>query len=212
MLGCTIRTNQMRGSFARWSEEFNAGLFQVHRMAARRFLSSLISGYNGNFPVYTGCAKASLKPLARYLNMEPLIKIVPVADPHLNEEFGYFQSPETGEEMGEPDRPFLTEDHNMHGIYRVTFYWRTLVDHFNENDIYHVPRVKTPTPWKFVERASEEFKDTIDEFIKFSVPGLEKFILTVSPHSTFDAATQQIILDDDRNIAADGPEGVFGEF
>jgi hypothetical protein len=203
MLGVKIQTNAYRGDFTRWSEEFDRGLYSAHKLAAQAFLTRMIEGVAGEFPVYTGMAKSSLKPLARHLDLEEIVQVTPVADPELNEEFGYWQSPETGEEMGEPSpgTRFLDEDHNQYGIYRVRFKWEIAIDHFEENDIYNVPRIKN-TPWGMVDAASEVFMDTIAWALPAAIPGIDAmFGRSATQSAVFSEETQLAIFMDPRNIA-----------
>ncbi len=205
MLGVKIKTNAYRGNFERFSAAFNAGLHAAHKLAGQAFLERMVEGVAGEFPVYTGMAKSSLKPLARYLDYPGVIDVTPVAEPYANEEFGYWQDPETGEEMGEPapGTQFLDTDSNIHGIFRVRFNWEIAIGHFEENDIYNVPRISN-TPWGMVAAASEVFLETIAWALPAAVPGLNAIFGREAEYSAlYDLAEQGRILEDSRNIAGD---------
>lgn len=204
MLGTRLHIKAFRGDFDRYSEQFTKNLGHMCKTAGMMFLEQFLEGRK-KFPVWTGMAKASLRPLGRYLGVH--IEIDPKKKPRLNKEFGYWQSPATGEEMGEPPvaGDFFFLHSNVYGPFRVTFQWRTLVDHFLENDIYHVPRIEG-TPWKYVENAVKAYDKCIKEMMKQTIPNMRSYLTpaeTAQPFHEFSQSAQNEIYEDERNIIKD---------
>jgi len=149
----TIKKLKVPKGFDRWSQELAQGMARLAMEAARVWLATIINHSSKTFPVQTGMAKASLRPLARYLGMS--VSITPTRKPYKG------HSIPLGEALGgkAPFHKAITGPGAM-GLVAVTFEWPIEVEHFRWNDFFphNYGPDKLQTPWGFIQDANAAYE------------------------------------------------------
>jgi hypothetical protein len=131
---------------------------QCFREAIRQWLRAVLVGVAGDFPVWTGEAMSSLKPLARYLRVKTK-RITPVKRRKDGRPV-----PDRRTE-GERKQRFRMRDDKSHaGSFLYSFFWRSDVLHFFINE-YFSTQIKH-TPWGVVAQGDVAFKMSLVSCLK----------------------------------------------
>jgi hypothetical protein len=146
-----------------WSQELAQGMARLAMEAARVWLATIINHSSKTFPVQTGMAKASLRPLARYLGMS--VSITPTRKPYKG------HSIPLGEALG-GSSPFHKAIPEAGGTVSVSFDWPIGVDHFYWNDFFphNYGPDKLSTPWQFIKDANKAYEEYVVANWKKYVP------------------------------------------
>lgn len=171
-----IKKIQVPKKFDRWAQEFIDNMAKLAMEAARVWLSTIIDHSSKEFPVQTGMAKASLRPLARYLGMS--VSITPTRKPYKGRNIFL------GEALGKkpPYNKIITGPKAM-GLVSITFEWPIDVEHFMYNDFFHHPAFGPgvlKTPWGFIVDANKAYEDYILKNWSTYVPN----IIAVQAHAS----------------------------
>lgn len=160
----------------------DANMGRLIRGAARTFLVTLLHHIEGaphvnndTFPVQTGRAKGSIRPLARTL----LKAGVPLgASFNITPAAGKPDRSAQGEALG---RATLQDDKNRPSSdYVYYFQWITNVRYFKINEEQHVPGIKSSTPWRAVEAAEAAARAYIDDNIAKAIPKTQRLIRPIT--------------------------------
>lgn len=139
------------------------------RQAARAWLRAVIP----RVPVYTGMARGSLVPLARFLKIA--IPIRPAANAKKRKPLAGY-SLNDGISQGA-----FSFDDNQNGVY--TFSFDTKVLHFYLNDTFDTKgagmvNLIHDTPWDAIKAGDAAFRAYIDKVLPQRLPKLVDFIVT----------------------------------
>lgn len=136
MLGITGKLSVVRFDDEKFTETLDKEMRIILRGAVKEYVRTLIHAIRraphtmgDTFPIQTGEAKASLRPIARFARVALPIRPAPKRPDHTSrgESKGHFE--------------FTSED------YQYRFTWSTDVEHFLINEFNHIARVRSSTPW-----------------------------------------------------------------
>lgn len=141
----------------RFSKKLDRTLGICFRKALRAWLRAILVSVAGSFPVWSGQAKSTLKPLGRTLKVAVPVRPLkrrpngrPIPDRRIE---------------GEKSSYFSIRDDKSHpGTFIYTFYWRTKTLHYLFNEIEQT-FIKN-TPWHTLVAGQEAFRTALLECIK----------------------------------------------
>lgn len=127
----------------RYTKTMDRELGKIIREAAREWLRAVIKAVpsRGGFPVLTGMAKSTLKPLSRFLR---------VAIGSTSPQPGFKSRESDGEKLS---RFKITDDKSNPGSFVYEFEWSNEVLHYYLNEYYEISTVSS-SPW-FTEAQGE---------------------------------------------------------
>lgn len=132
---------------------------QIIREAAREWLRAILTSVNGSFPVLTGAAKSTLKPLGRFLRVA--VPVTPQPDKN-----GRWRGDRRS--LGEASSSFEIIDRN----FEYSFTWSTDLLHYYLNEFFDIATVSS-SPWHSLEAGERAFLDYVDKALATRVPDIE---------------------------------------
>ncbi len=161
MLKFKSKLNTVKLDQAAYTKTLDKQLGIIIREAAREWLRAVITfaPSRGGFPVWSGMAKSTLKPLGRFLRVA-----VPV-------------TPEEGapdrRSMGEEDSSFEISDTNG----KYTFAWSNTVFHYYLHEFGLVARNTEPKgPWQSIKHGERAMIRYVEQALVKKLPKVGKYI------------------------------------
>lgn len=112
------------------------------------------------FPIQTGAAKASIRPIARYVRVAIPIRPAPKR-PNLISK-------------GEASSSFNVQDDKTNPkSFEYRFNWSTDLEHFLLNEFNKMPQVRSETPWKVTVAARKAVQIYIRQEVKKRLRGIK---------------------------------------
>lgn len=169
MLSNTATFRKFRFDGKGFRREYRDQLYQLFIDACQAWVEAVLTAVNGSFPVWTGMAKASLVPLAEYLqveSMEPFsldLSITPHPDSDWHQQHG--QNITAGLAANKFKITQLGSKDNPTGF---NFYYTNLVPHYELNESNAIATVPS-SPWYTFpagQAAFEEYiRDNYDRYV-----------------------------------------------
>jgi hypothetical protein len=152
----------------KFRRELESQITQVLQEAVYMWIQAVVP----NVPVYTGMARASLKPLAAWLLSKGFDADVPI-NPKRNDNWARSRLAE-GPSFGKGSK-FLTVRSNQYGAFQYVFDWYTLVPHwlFLETDSH--PNVAS-APWHALDAGFVAMDNYIDTNLRDRIPQIHDYI------------------------------------
>lgn len=150
---------------------------EVVREAARQWLRAVItsvpSARDGDFPVYTGMAKASLIPLGRFLRVAvPVHPIKQYKDKNMTKGIAAGRAPRGG---------WVRDDHTHPMTFVYSFKWQSAVDHYETNELTDNgwANLIAHRPWNTLEAGNAAFRNHVREAIHRKLPKIKNYLNVV---------------------------------
>jgi hypothetical protein len=168
MLGVTGKLRVADFDYDKFTKTLDKEMGIILRGAVKVWVRTLLHTIRGaphtvgdTFPIQTGRAKASIRPIARYARVPLPIRPAP----------GKKDQSATGEQQSEFN---VSDDKTRPRSFEYSFHWETHVQHFLENEFKKVSYIKSTHPhgWK----ATIAARKAADAYIKKEVrQRLKKF-------------------------------------
>jgi hypothetical protein len=167
MIHATMRLNHIRFDQRGFRRDLERAIISLMHGAMREWLRAALTENNpGYFPVWSGMAKSSFKPLADYLEVP--LEVTPVE--------GAPDRRAEGESLGRQSN-FLTISRNQYGAYSYNFTWTTEVPHFEFLEFAPHPNVAS-APWESTKAGARAAQAYLDAYTERRIPQIGDYLIT----------------------------------
>lgn len=173
MLSNTATFRKFKFDGKGFRREYSEQLYQLFIDACQAWVEAVLTAVNGSFPVWTGMAKASLVPLAEYLQVESVepfsldLSISPKPGSEWHQQNGQNIAAGLAANKFKITR-LVTPSNNGPLPSGFNFYYTNLVPHYEINESNAVPTVPS-SPWYTFsagQAAFEEYiRDNYDRYV-----------------------------------------------
>lgn len=159
----------------RWNREVQRKLKKLAKEAAREWLYGVLNSIvnaphtdGDSFPIQTGEAKGSFKPLARLLNQSRISVDLPI-------------SPNTGRpnRISQGAAQGYAAFTASAGEFHIMFEFSTDVEHFMINEYNFSPNVVSSTPWNSFAAGADAFVDYVENNVENFFPDINNYVVVV---------------------------------
>ena len=154
-MGFSGTVSKFKLNYGRMTKTLGEEMRQLQRLAAKEFLSAMISEDNSPVPIWTGMSRGSLQPLGRYLNVR-----VPIPASSIKQ-----VRKDRSPAHGRLEQAFSFSSKN----FRYTFNFRTFVKWFRLHDV----KWKN---WGALDAGRAAYKAYIKANLKSRIPKVNRYL------------------------------------